>query len=275
MTRRPAFAIASATVLALTAAAGAGPRATADDEDVLRTPGDAAYCSSTFTRQIWSGFTCFRPADGFYIRLRQVQRLTPIIEKGRDPRYRGYRNARVALLGFGKSWVSSDAEIVSCRSAASGLTCEHHSGLSFWLGPGGYRIFLQAPGRPPSVRPLLRTVDGIYCGIDRTTLEPAVPVLLCWNAHDGTVVSIRHGQLRGTYQRSEKARGFRPSGFPQLPAGASVSWRCRSVAGGLAEECSKTSGRPVFTCARGPGGVTCKNLRGHGLTISRLSFYVF
>jgi hypothetical protein len=274
---------ATAVVLAVAAdsrpARGLGPTGVEAraPEFAFRTPGDAAYCGWSYEAN-GDSWTCVTPNDGFFVRFLRTSTQHPRPEKGYDARFKGLRDHSVRLLPFGRTFYSSDAEVMVCDSRATGLTCEHYSGLSLWLGRGrAYRIFLQEPGRKPHVHPLLRTGDGIRCGIQLDTLEPANPVLTCWNPADGTSVYIPYDDAgRGAdYHLDRHARRYRPSGFPLLRRGATITWRCRSVTFHFADRCSRTRGTPAFTCTNGSRGVTCVNRRGRGFTISRVSFYVF
>lgn len=181
-------------------------------------------------------------------------------------------------LRFGRVFYSSDASVVTCWSRRTGLTCKHYDGLSFWLGRfRGYRIYYDAPGLVPHVRPLLRTPEGVWCGINLDTLVPEKPNLLCWRPGDGVELTLAHddgGRPAGSEQR-EKDRGYRPRGFPLLRDGRTLTWRCRRVEPGFAEACSTRGGTPVFTCRNATGRLTCKNRRGHGFWVSRRSFYTF
>ena len=85
---------------------------------------------------------CFTPNDGFYVKLSGVLTRHARISKGYSGRFVGYRNLRIGLLAFGRPWCSSDAEIVTCRSRRTGLTCKHWLGRGWWLGRyRGYRVF--------------------------------------------------------------------------------------------------------------------------------------
>jgi hypothetical protein len=56
------------------------------------------------------------------------------IMRGFDDRLRGYRDRRVQVLRVGRSWSSSDAEVVKCWLRRGGLTCRHYYGGRFVLG---------------------------------------------------------------------------------------------------------------------------------------------
>lgn len=181
------------------------------------------------------------------------------------------------LLHFGKVFSSSDASMITCWSRSSGLTCKHYDGLSFWIGRyHGYRIYYDAPGFAPDVRPLFQA-HGVRCGIRLDVLEPANPVLLCWRASDGLELSVAHGNgdQGGLHTRQEKARGYRPGGFPALAGGRTFVWRCRQVDAMFAERCSTSAGAPVFTCTNDPSRLTCRNRGGRGFWVSESSFYTF
>ncbi len=268
-----------ATLAAVTAA-GAGVAAVIPPYDIevgtaFRTPDHAAYCD------LGAGsFFCFRPRDGFFIRLGHLWGKQPTFTKGFGDRYRGYRNRRLRLIRFGKTWYSSDAEVMTCWSRRGGLTCKHYdSGLTFWIGRrGGYRIYVQPPGRAPTVRPFFRTPFGAYCGLSLDNLEPSVPVLLCWTPSDGLLLSLVHSlsHPRAGYVHEEHVEGLRPPGYSLLPAGRVFAWRCRSVTSGLAERCSTRRGTAVFTCSSRVGGLTCRNRYKHGFWVGRKrNFSVF
>ncbi len=240
----------------------------------FRTPNDRAYCT------FGDPFVCFRPSDGFYIRLKGIFRKYPTFTRGQSDRYRGYRNRRVDVLEFGQVRYSSDAEVITCWSRRSGLTCKHYeSGLTFWIGRrGGYRIYVPPPGRAPTVRPFFRTPFGAYCGLSVDNLEPSVPVLLCWTPRDGLLLSLVHGvsQPGAGYSYEEHVKGLRPAGYRLLAAGRDFAWRCRSVNPESAESCSTRWGIPVFTCKSRRDGLTCRNRRAQGFWIGRTrNFSVF
>jgi hypothetical protein len=124
--------------LSLTIAAPARPV----DQFMFRTPDHAAYCGMNFVRKEWKEFVCFTPNDGFYVRMTNLYGARVKISKGYLDRFVGYRNRRVPLWRFGRTWYSSDAEIVTCSSRRTGLTCRHWRGRGWWLGRfRGYRIF--------------------------------------------------------------------------------------------------------------------------------------
>jgi hypothetical protein len=104
-----------------------------------------------FANYVWTDFVCFTPNDGFYVKMTNV--LYPErgfrITKGYRQGFRGYRNLKAPLWGFGRTWYSSDAQVVTCKSRRTGLTCRHYQGHGWWLGRyRGYRIFsAHRPGR--------------------------------------------------------------------------------------------------------------------------------
>jgi hypothetical protein len=256
-------------LIAAAAVASAGPVIPQYDIQVgtaFRTAGDAAYCDLA-----GASFFCFRPRDGFTIRIGHLGTKRPTFTRGYSDRYRGYRNERVRLLPFGRAWFSSDAEVITCWSRRSGLTCKHYdSGLTFWLDRRiGYRIYIQAPGRAPTVQPFFRTSGGVYCGLDLDTLEPSRPGILCWTPRDGLLVSIHHGEHRGDYGYQAHVKGLRPSGYAVLPLGHDFVWRCGSVDAFFAERCSTKRGLPIFRCASRRSGLTCRNRAGHGFWVGR------
>jgi len=222
----------------------------------FRTPGDIAYCQMGFPEQ--SGFRtlrCWRPTDGSWIRLAGFQNNVRA-SKGCSSIYRGYHNDRVPLLPFGRKWATGDVATFTCWNRITGLTCKHIDGLTIWLGCSkGYRIYYDAPGFRPHVRPLFRTGHGIYCGIDLDNLAPEVPSLLCWQPSTALELGVGHNASAGWSSRQEKAKGFRPRGFRVQPYGATFSWLCTDVSGSFAEHCSTTHGTAVFylpkrACAR-------------------------
>jgi hypothetical protein len=240
----------------------------------FRTPDDRAYCT------FGDPFVCFRPSDGFYIRLKGIFQKYPTFTRGQSDRYRGYRNRHVDVLEFGQVRYSSDAEVITCWSRRQGVTCKHYdSGLTFWIGRrAGYRIFVQPPGRAPTVRPFFRTPFGAYCGLSLDNLEPSSPFLLCWTPRDGLLLSLVHSlsNPKAGYEYQEHVKNLRPRGYILLPAGHVFTWRCRSVGSGYAHRCSTRRGIPVFTCTSRVGGLTCRGRAGHGFWIGRArNFDVF
>jgi hypothetical protein len=244
----------------------------------FRTPGDAAYCRIEFPRSLFA-LRCMSPSTGFWLRLTVPnQGGGPVrVEKGSDVRFLAYREHRVPLLPFGREFASSDALIFTCRSRRDGVACKHYDGLAFWLGrTGAYRIYYDKPGFRPHVRPLFRA-HGLWCGIDLDTLEPDVPVLTCWRAADGLLMTLGPGASGShvSYTRSEQALDFRPPGFPTLRTGRASSWRCRKVDQMFAERCSARAGISVFTCRSSEIRVTCRNRAGGGFWASRAAFATF
>lgn len=260
----------------LAAVALVGPAGARASEWDFKTPGDAAYCRFEFSRNV-SAFRCMTPDDGFWLRFTRLGSKTSVrVSKGRSSRFVGYRDAGVRTLGFGKVFFSSDAAVITCWSRRTGLTCKHYDGLSFWLGRSrGYRIYYDAPGFRPHVRPLLRTPEGVWCGINLDTLVPEIPNLLCWRPADGLGLSVGYDGRAADSDRREKARDYRPKGFPLLADGRTLAWRCRRIDPGSAEACSTRAGTPVFTCRNAASRLTCRNRRGHGFRVSRLSFSTF
>jgi hypothetical protein len=253
-------------------AAGASVIPPSQTQWSFRTPDDGAYCAFS------DPFVCFRPSDGFYVQFKGIFRKYPKFVRGRSNRYLGYQNARVPLLRFGEVRYSSDAEVVTCWSRRSGVTCKHYdSGLSFWIGRrSGYRIYVQPPGRAPIVRPFFRTPFGAHCGLSLDNLEPSAPVLLCWTPRDGLLLSLAHRASGAGYAYEENVKGLRPAGYPLLAAGRDFIWRCRSVGADFADRCSTTRGTPVFTCENRRNGLTCRNRRAQGFwTGHDRNFYVF
>jgi hypothetical protein len=259
---RPLLALAAVFVVAGGASASTVPFD-------FKTPGEAAYCRLEFSRRGLDALRCVRPDDGFWIRLVGLAAGTNArVTKGHASRYRGHRE-RTYVLAFGRKWISSDAEIVACRSRRSGLTCKHPpSGLSFWLGRRrGSRVFYAKPGYALRVVPFFRTAS-VWCGLNRDTLEPDNPYFLCWHPASGLLAGVAHhdaGAGAGA-SRSEQALGFRPRGFRVLRPGGQFTWRCRSVTVPFSAGCSTRIGRPVFTC-RITAVVRCANMRGRGFWI--------
>jgi hypothetical protein len=179
--------------------------------------------------------------------------------------------------GFGKVFYSSDAATVTCWSRTTGLTCKHYNGVSFWIGrTRGYRIFYDAPGFVPHVRPLFRTSFGVRCGIELDNLEPANPVLLCWHPSDGLQLTIAHDRAGygGQHSRAERrprATCRRGSRYSEA-AGRSVGGK---VDRSFAEHCSPSSGTPIFTCKNSTGKLTCVNQARRGFWVDTRSFYTF
>jgi hypothetical protein len=237
----------------------------------FKTPGEAAYCRMEFGNRGFDGFRCITPNDGFWMRfvgIRAGAGTNVRVTKGYSPTYKGLRQ-RTYVLGFGKSFASSDARAIVCTSRRSGLTCRYPAtGLSFWLGRyRGYRVYYDKPGFAPHVRPLFRT-SYAWCGIDLDTLAPENPVLRCWHPGTGAETSIAHDDADrgGASGRSEQARDFRPKGFGLQQARGTITWRCRSVNAMFAENCGLTSGTAAFTCSISTR-LRCTNIRGRGFTL--------
>jgi hypothetical protein len=225
-----------------------------------------------------NAFMCTTPNDGFWIRLTGIFGDNVDVRKGHSKRFRGLHARAARVLGFGQVFYSSDAEVITCWSRRTGLTCKQFQGLSFWLGRGrghGYRIYHDAPGVAPRVRPLFRTPHGMWCGI-ADSQEPSNPYLECWRPADGLVLGIAHDDAgRGSHSRNEKAIGFRPQGVRLLGYRGTFEWRCQSINPRFAKACSPTRGLPVFTCTSSRTRVTCRNRNEHGFWASRRSFYTF
>jgi len=239
----------------------------------FKTPNGAAYCQLEVKNADANSFVCFTPNDGFWIRFSAINGDDPSVSKGYSDRYRDFHPIGARVLKFGDVWHSSDANAVVCRSRATGLTCKSTSGLSFWLGRyKGYRVFYAPPGERPIVKPLFRTTQGIWCGIDLNNLEQAIPMLTCWHAGTGLELSLSHG-YRTLASRREIIKGYRPAGYSLLRSGRSFSWRCRTLDRGFAEGCSTSTGTKVFTCASS-AKLTCKNLDGRGFSVDRQGGFV-
>jgi len=259
-------------LLALGVALLGTPAAASSHNWWFKTPGGAAYCG------VDDGWVCMRPDDGFWVRFTGIYGSTARadVRKGESDRYRDYGGPAPRTLGFGEFFTTSDAQIVSCWSRRTGVTCKLYDGLSFSLGRyRGYRVFWDAPGFPPNVLPLFRTGHGIYCGIDQDTLAPEYPTLDCWNPSDGLVIGIGYPGRSAGHRHSEKAIGFRPHGFRKLAFGEIFEWRCRKVTANYAERCSANTGETVFTCTSSRTRLTCTNRSGHGFWASARSFYTF
>jgi hypothetical protein len=273
MRRRLLFAFAAAVAVAVAAPSAA--RRGAEPEFSFRTPGDAAYCGMAASSRGFSSFRCVTPNDGFYIQLNGVGTTHPTVSKGYDRSLRGYHDASVDLLAFGRNWFSSDAALIGCQSQSIGLTCKQYYGLSFWLGRfRGYRIFFQPEGYPPTISRLFRT-DAVYCGISLDNLEPSAPLFICWRPSDGLQLSLSYQERRATFDRNDATVGFRRPGFPLLGRGNTVAWRCARVGSLFADRCSTTRGVPIFTCMRNNAGLSCRNPKKHGFTVNRDAFELF
>jgi hypothetical protein len=234
----------------------------------FKTPSGAAYCQLQVENASATGFLCFTPNDGFWIRFGGISGANPTVSKGYSDRYRSFHPTGARVLGFGGVWHSSDASAVVCRSRETGLTCKATGGLSFWLGRyKGYRIFYAPPGERPMVKPLFRTTQGVWCGIDLNNLEQAIPMLTCWHSATGLELNLSHGYRTLTHRR-EITKGYRPNNFNLLKAGNSFSWRCRTLDRGFAENCSAAAGTQVFTCTSA-ARLTCRNLDGRGFWVDR------
>jgi hypothetical protein len=238
----------------------------------FKTPGEAAYCRMEFSQKQLAAFRCITPNDGFWVRIggRLYAPGSPVrVTKGYDPRFRGYR-ARVQVIPFGRSWATSDAEVITCRSRRSGLTCRHPmSGWAFWLGRyRGYRIYRGKRGFPIRARPFFRT-SYAWCGLNLDTLEPANPSLTCWHPRSGRIASIAHDDAGhgAAASQADHARGYRPRGYPLLRTGARFVWRCRGVSKLFASfGCSTSRGVPVFTCEISQR-IRCVNRRDRGFVL--------
>lgn len=270
--------LASIAVIALAAGALA-TFGVAGSFEGFKTPGGAAYCRMEFSsRGAFYAFRCFRPSDGFWVRLEGIFAGSNVrATKGYSERFRGLK-ASAPVLGFGREFSSSDAQVITCWSRSTGITCKHYDGLAFWLGRSvGYRIYYDKPGFPPNVFPLFRSSPGVWCGIDADNLEPAKPFLLCWQPSTGLVLGISHrGRQGASAARSEQAEGYRPKGFRLIPSGSTFAWRCRKIDGEYADQCSTGRGATVFSCSVAVGRTTCRNQSGRGFWVdARHGFYTF
>jgi hypothetical protein len=130
-------ALAGCAAVLLAAGASASPVPRLDPSFGIRPATDDVYCFMTFAGGRWSGFLCFRPRNGFFVRMVSRDLSAPArvwITRGFDDRLRGHRDRRVQVLRVGRSWASSDAEVVKCRSRRGELTCRHYLGGRFVLG---------------------------------------------------------------------------------------------------------------------------------------------
>lgn len=248
-----------------------------DSTPAFRTPNGAAYCRMEFGGKGFDAFRCFTPNDGWWIRFTGLIGHDVQVQKGYDRRFRGARPAGYPLLPFGKTWWSSDAAVVTCRSRTTGLTCKHYDGLSFWIGRyKGYRIFVSPAGtRVQIARPFFRTGFDVYCGLG-ASLEPDAPSLTCWRAGDGLQLTVAHQPgVRAAWLRNGNNRGHRPKGYSLLRAGQTFRWRCTKVGPQFATGCSPRTGTTVFTCTIGTARVTCRNRASRGFWLERSSFYTF
>jgi hypothetical protein len=241
---------------------------------VFRTPGEVAYCRMEYIHNVFDSFRCITPSDGFWIRISPLAENARIT-KGYSKAFRGFQRTSVRELEFGQPFASSDAFAITCWSRRTGLTCKQFDGLSFWLGrKPGYRIYFDAPGFRPFVRPFFRTSHGVWCGLNRATLEPASPNLICWRPADGLELRLYHSAgSKAEYAQRGKDRGYRPRGFANLDEGKTFTWRCRKIERHFAENCSTSAGDPVFTCTSGTARLTCRNRTGHGFWVTARSFY--
>lgn len=109
----------------------------------FKTPGDAAYCQWKGSSAASAHFICVRPKDGFWVRMSGIQRKDRRVEvtAGFADRYEGFRSREAQVLRFGRKWFSSDAEVITCTSRRSGLTCRHYGGRGFRLGRTGFEVF--------------------------------------------------------------------------------------------------------------------------------------
>jgi hypothetical protein len=140
------------------------------------------------------------------------------------------------------------------------------------------KSFLDRPGFEPRVTPSFRTQWGAYCGIEATTLVPEEPLFVCWNSRNGASVGVDFAAKGrpGSFWREERARGYRPGGFPILKPGAVFEWRCDNVNRFSAERCSTKARTVVFRCVASRTGLRCANIHGRGFALARDgSFDVF
>jgi len=145
VTRLVAAAAFASALAAAGAAAAPAPRF--DHWLGFRTRGDGVYCFGTAPAKVWTGFICFRPRNGFFVKMDGRDLSTRVrvrITKGFDARLRSYRDRRVGVVRDGASWASSDAEMVKCWVRSTGLICRYYYGGRFALDrSSGYRIVPQ------------------------------------------------------------------------------------------------------------------------------------
>ena len=254
----------------LAAAAVVAGTTASNGEDFI-TPGGAAYCRMEFSQRSFEAVRCIRPSTGFWVRLEGVMGDSVRVRTGRSHRFRTLRHPGARHLGYGAVFYSSDAALVTCRVGRAGITCKHAEGLSFFLGrTHGYRVYYDAPGSPPLVRPLFRTASA-WCGIDLETQEPSIPTLVCWRPADGLELTMDPIRVPGQ-SRVEKAIGFRPREFRKLAPGSTFTWRCKHLEGSAAWPCSTGPGHAVFTCSNTGGRVTCRNRKQRGFWVDAAAF---
>ena len=134
--KRLVAAVAFASTILAVEGAGALPAARFDYWFGFRTRGDRVYCFGSTRNHVWIGFICFRPRNGFFVKIegRDLSAHVPVrITKGLDARLRSYHDRRVSVVPDGASWASSDAEMVKCRVRNTGLTCRYYYGGRFAL----------------------------------------------------------------------------------------------------------------------------------------------
>jgi hypothetical protein len=129
---------AMAVLTAAAAVAAATPAAASNFQPDFgfRTAAHRVYCFMEFQRSSWTGHVCFRTRDGAFAALRgpmAAMRGRVRIQRGLTGAFRGYRDRRVRLFAAGRTWSSSDAELVTCRIRASSVTCRHWRGATFTL----------------------------------------------------------------------------------------------------------------------------------------------
>jgi hypothetical protein len=102
----------------------------------FRTAAHRVYCFMEIQASAWTGVVCFRTRDGAFAALRgPMSQLKGRIRvrRGFGGAFRGYRDRRVRLFAAGRTWSTSDAEVVTCRIRVSSVTCRHYRGASFTL----------------------------------------------------------------------------------------------------------------------------------------------
>jgi hypothetical protein len=128
-----------AVLAAAVAVAAATPAAASNFQPDFgfRTAAYRVYCFMEFSGSRWTGHICFRTRDGAFAALRGPMSALKgriRVQRGFAGAFRGYRDRRVRLFAAGRTWSSSDAQIVTCRIRVSSVTCRHYRGASFTLG---------------------------------------------------------------------------------------------------------------------------------------------
>ena len=107
----------------------------------FRTRGSSIVCVMTGNGR-WTGFACVRPKDGTYARMtgRDLSTERPVrVRAGTDHRLRGFRARGAIVIRPGRSWISSDAELVKCSVGRAAVTCRHWRDTDSRLASGASR----------------------------------------------------------------------------------------------------------------------------------------